>query len=103
VSLLKTTPKWLKLRAAVSYPLDQAHTVQPSLLWQPPERHINGGGGRPRSITHPTLDALREHLLERPDQYLDKMAVFLWDKFKVLPALSAISRRKYSPIRPVKL
>lgn len=25
------------------------------------------GGGRPRSITHPMLNALREHLLERLD------------------------------------
>jgi transposase len=50
------------------------------------------GGGRPRSITHPMLDALREHLLERPDRYLDEMAVFLWDEFEVLPALSTISR-----------
>lgn len=50
------------------------------------------GGGRPRSITHPMLDALREYLVERPDQYLNEVAVFLWDEFGVLPALSTISR-----------
>jgi hypothetical protein len=61
------------------------------------------GGGRPRSITHPMLDALHEHLLERPDRYLDEIAVFLWDEFEVLPALSTISRRKYSPIRFVNM
>jgi hypothetical protein len=27
------------------------------------------------------LDTLREYLLEKPDQYFDKMAVFLWDEF----------------------
>jgi hypothetical protein len=41
-----------------------------------------GCGGRPRSITPPMLDALREHLIEKPDQYLDEMAVFLWDEFE---------------------
>lgn len=50
------------------------------------------GGGHPRSITHPILEPLSEHLLERPDQYIDDMAVFLWDEFEVLPALSTISR-----------
>jgi hypothetical protein len=28
----------------------------------------NGRGGRPRSITPPMLDALQEHLIEKPDQ-----------------------------------
>jgi transposase len=50
------------------------------------------GDGRPRSITPPMIEALREHLLERPDQYLDEMAVFLWDEFEVLASLSTISR-----------
>jgi len=35
------------------------------------------GGGRPRLITPSMLDALREHLLEKPDQYLNEMVVFL--------------------------
>jgi hypothetical protein len=35
------------------------------------------GGGRPRSVTPMMLEALREHLLEKPDRYLDEMAVFL--------------------------
>jgi len=39
-------------------------------------------GGRPRSLTPPTLDALREHLLEKSDQYLDEMVVFLWDEIE---------------------
>ena len=37
----------------------------------------NGGGRRP-SITPPMLDALREHLLEKPELYQDEMIVFLW-------------------------
>jgi transposase len=37
------------------------------------------GGGRPRSVTPSMLNALREHLLEKPDQYLDEMVLYLWD------------------------
>ena len=38
------------------------------------------------------LDTLREYLLEKPDVYLDEMAVILWDQFEVLVAKSNISR-----------
>jgi hypothetical protein len=39
------------------------------------------GGGRPRSITSPMLDALLKLLLEEPDLYLDELVVYLWDEF----------------------
>jgi transposase len=48
-------------------------------------------GGRPRSMTPPMLDALREHL-ERPDQFLDEMVIFLWDEFEAYITKSTISR-----------
>jgi hypothetical protein len=51
----------------------------------------SNGGGRPRSITPPMLVALCDHLLEKPDQYLDKMVAFSWDEFEVLVTPSAIS------------
>jgi hypothetical protein len=38
------------------------------------------------------LDALREHLLGKPDRYLDEMVLFLWDEFKVSISTSAVSR-----------
>ena len=38
------------------------------------------------------LDALCEHLLEKPNQYLDEMVVFLWDEFRVSVSSSAVSR-----------
>lgn len=38
-------------------------------------------GGRPRSISPIMLEALCDHLLEKPDLYLDEMAIFLWDEF----------------------
>jgi transposase len=50
------------------------------------------GGGRPRSVTPPMLEALREHLVEKPDRYLDEMAVFLLDEFGTLVPTSTISR-----------
>lgn len=49
-------------------------------------------GGRPPSLTPPMFEALCEHLLEKPDQYLDEMAVFLWDEFGALFDPSTISR-----------
>jgi hypothetical protein len=38
------------------------------------------------------LDALREHLLEKPDLYLDEMVAFLWDDFEAPVTMSTISR-----------
>jgi hypothetical protein len=38
------------------------------------------------------LEALCDHLLEKPTLYLDEMAVFLWDKFDILITTSSISR-----------
>jgi predicted transcriptional regulator len=38
-------------------------------------------GGRPRNITPVMLEALCDHLIEKPALYLDEMAVFLWDEF----------------------
>lgn len=51
----------------------------------------NGGGGC-RSITLQMLEVLKEHLLEKPELYLEEMAVFLWDEFEVLVSPSSISR-----------
>ena len=50
------------------------------------------GGGRPRSITPLMVDALRQHLLEKPDRYLDELVVFLWDEFEILVTVATISR-----------
>lgn len=37
-------------------------------------------GGRPRVIMPVMLEALCDHLLEKPDLYLDEMAEFLYDE-----------------------
>ena len=50
------------------------------------------GGGRPRSITPPMLEVLCEHLLEKPELYLEEISVFLWDEFEVLVSTFIISR-----------
>jgi transposase len=38
------------------------------------------------------LEALCEHLFEKPELYQDEMAVFLWDEFEVLVSTFSISR-----------
>jgi hypothetical protein len=38
------------------------------------------------------LEALREHLFEKPDLYQDEMVVFLWDEFRVLVTIYSIGR-----------
>ena len=48
--------------------------------------------GRKRSITPPMLNALHEHLLEKPGLYQSEMIVFLWDEFEVLVTASSIAR-----------
>ncbi|TVY71305.1 hypothetical protein LSUE1_G004474 [Lachnellula suecica] len=50
------------------------------------------GVGRPRSITPPMLEALREYLLGKPDRYLDELAILLCDDFDVLVTTMSISR-----------
>lgn len=50
------------------------------------------GGGRPRALSSRMLEVLCEHLLEKPELYLEEMAVFLWDEFDVLVSTSSISR-----------
>ena len=50
------------------------------------------GAGRRRSVTPSMLEALKDHLLEKPGQTLDEMALFLWDEFRVVITLMSISR-----------
>lgn len=38
------------------------------------------------------IDALCDHLYEKPDLYLSEMAVFLWDEFEVQVTQSSIRR-----------
>lgn len=48
--------------------------------------------GRWSSITPPMLDALYDHLLEKPGLYLDEMAGFLWDEFNTHISTDSIRR-----------
>jgi precorrin-6B methylase 1 len=38
------------------------------------------------------LDALCNHLAEKPGLYVEKIAISLWDEFNVLPSSSSIKR-----------
>jgi hypothetical protein len=49
-------------------------------------------GGRPRIITPIMLEALCDHLLEKPELHLDEMVDFLWDIFHVSVSTFTISR-----------
>ena len=55
-------------------------------------RAPRNGAGRRRSITQPMLDALCEHLMEKPTLYQDEMALFLWDEFGKRVTIQSISR-----------
>lgn len=48
--------------------------------------------GRQRSIAPIMLDALCDHLAEKPGLYVDEMAIFLWDEFNILPSSSSVKR-----------
>ncbi|KAJ5346184.1 hypothetical protein N7452_004188 [Penicillium brevicompactum] len=48
--------------------------------------------GRRRRITPPMLEALCDHLLEKPGFYLDEMAIFLWDDIRMPASTSSIRR-----------
>ena len=50
------------------------------------------GIGRRRSVTPLMLNALCDHLLEKPDLYQDEMVLFLWDEFRVLVTVHSIGR-----------
>lgn len=55
-------------------------------------RAPRNGVGRPRSITPSMLEALCEHLMEKPTLYQDEMALFLWDEFGKHVTIQSISR-----------
>lgn len=44
------------------------------------------------TITPSMVEALCDHLLEKPGLYLDEMAIFLWDEFQTLVTTSSIRR-----------
>ncbi|EED14549.1 conserved hypothetical protein [Talaromyces stipitatus ATCC 10500] len=53
----------------------------------PPNRR-----GRPRTLAPFMIQALCDHLLEKPYLYLDEMALFIWDEFQVQATIYCISR-----------
>ena len=48
--------------------------------------------GRRRTVTPLMIEALCDHLSEKPGLYLDEMAVFLWDEFHAMITTSSIRR-----------
>jgi transposase len=48
--------------------------------------------GRRPSVTPPMLEALCHHLFVKPGLYVDEMAIFLWDEFRVQVTSSSLKR-----------
>lgn len=48
--------------------------------------------GRRRIVTPLIIEALCDHLSEKPGLYLDEIAVFLWDEFHTMIITSSIRR-----------
>lgn len=65
----------------------RANLRQFGSVYAPPARI-----GRKRTVTPLMIEAHCEHLSEKPDLYLDEMAVSLWDEFRTLITTSSIKR-----------
>ena len=48
--------------------------------------------GRPATLRQEMVEALLCHLSEKPELYLEEMAWFIWDEFKVVISMGALSR-----------
>lgn len=48
--------------------------------------------GRKRTVTLLMIEALCNHLYEKPGLYLEEMVVFLWDEFQAMVTTSSIRR-----------
>ena len=53
---------------------------------------LKNTGGRHSSMLPHVLSALLDHLLTKPELYLDEMAEFVWDKFEVSVSVGSIRR-----------
>lgn len=48
--------------------------------------------GRQRAVTPLMIEALCDHLSEKPGVYLDEMALFFWDEFQTFFTILSIRR-----------
>ena len=48
--------------------------------------------GRPRTLTPVMIQALCDHLIEKPYLYLDEMVLFIWDEFQKKVTISCLCR-----------
>jgi hypothetical protein len=75
-----------------SYSTRSIKAIRSNLRYFSITKDPSNGVGRLRCITPPMLKALREYLLGKPNQYLDELAILLWDDFEVLIIIMSISR-----------
>ena len=72
--------------------VESVRRIRRNLRYFGEARAPENAGGRPPSLTQSMFEVLCEHLLEKPGEYLDQMAIFLWDEFGALFDPSTISR-----------
>lgn len=70
-------PRWLKLLAAASEQFSEFANLRMSGSVKAPL--INKG--RPQSVKSDMMEALIDHLLEKPSLYLNEMQLFFLDEF----------------------
>jgi hypothetical protein len=72
-----------QMAKAAEYSKRSVINISNNLRWfgnvRAPPTHV----GRRQSVTRPMLEALCDHLIEKPGLYVDEMAIFLWDEFRV--------------------
>jgi hypothetical protein len=71
------------MTAVASYITRSIKTMRSKLRCFGAARASLNGGGRPQSITHPMLEDLHEHLLEKPEQYLPSTRMISLEACKV--------------------
>jgi transposase len=82
----------LEIAEAASYSKRSIITISNNLRMFSDVRAPLIAGDRPRMITLLMLETLCEHLLEKPDLYLDEIAEFLYNEFELLVSTYTISR-----------
>lgn len=81
-----------EIAEATGYSTRSVRTIRSNIYSYSTTKAPRNGGGRKRSITPPILDALCEHLLEKPGLYRSEIILFLLDEFDILVTASSIGR-----------
>ena len=90
--ILSKSLKTTQMADAAGCSIRSIKAIRSNLYYFDITKATSNGVGRPRYITPPMLEALREYLLSKPDRYLYELAILLWDDFDVVAITMSISR-----------